>query len=102
MAPGRRRAAKVIPHLLVDLARAALANPAASRSVGLDWYRIVGPLGKPYQFLCLMVFDEPNGRLRLRSEVCRRGEPVSDGFVVIAEMTAELGVPCLLVERSDV
>jgi hypothetical protein len=93
----------VIPHLLVDLSRTALTtNPAVSQSDGLEWCRVVGPLGRPYEFLFLMVFDEPNGRLRLQSEVCRRREAVSDCFVVIAELTAELGVPCLLVERTDI
>jgi hypothetical protein len=86
--------------LLRDRARAALAagSPVPCvRPAGA--YRLVGPLAHPYEWLCLMVFDGPDGWHRLLWVAPRDGAPSPDGFTPIAELTEELGVACLLVER---
>lgn len=86
--------------LLLDSARAALAAGSPVPCVRpMGTYRLVGPLALPYEWLCLMVFDGPDGRARLRAEAPNVGGPSPEGFTAIADLTADLGVACLLVER---
>ena len=89
-----------VPESLLEPVRACLANggPEIWRSPD-GGRRVLGPLNSAYSFLYVMAFEGPEAEARLIAyERPPLDSIIEPDFSVIANLSAELGRPALLVE----
>jgi hypothetical protein len=89
-----------LSELLLDHVRACVGRggPETWRSPDGN-RRLLGPVSATYSFLSVMVFEGPEAEECLRAYVRPAGDAdIEPGFGVIANLTAEIGRPALLVE----
>jgi hypothetical protein len=90
-----------VPELLADGARALAANGGPEVWRSSDGATcVIGPMSSPFAFLYVMLFFGPDAANRVHSHAKSFGRSAGEeDFVVISDLTAEVGQPALLVER---
>ena len=89
-----------LPALLADNARTLVqaSRPEVWRT-GDGATRVLGPMNPPFEFLYVMLLGGSDAADRARGFSSASGSFSLDGFLVISDLTDDVGRPALLVER---
>lgn len=89
-----------VPELLSDNARALVAGSTFDVWRSTDGsVRVLGPMNRPFDNLYVMLLGGSEAGERIRRFLDGSEQLPRMGFLVVSDLTEEVGVPALLIER---